>query len=45
MVKAYKYKISPNEEQMALLAQFFGSTRFIYNWGLDIKTKAYKEQR
>ena len=43
MIKTYKYKIKPNEEQRQLMAQFFGCVRFIYNWGLDIKTKSYKE--
>lgn len=42
MIKAYKYKIKPNDKQQALLSQFFGCTRFIYNWGLERKTSAYK---
>lgn len=43
MIKAYKFKIKPNDKQQALLSQFFGCTRFIYNWGLEQKTNAYKE--
>lgn len=43
MQKAYKYKLHPTEEQRELLSKFFGCTRFIYNWGLDKKTSAYKE--
>lgn len=43
MIKAYKYKLKPNDKQRVLLSQFFGCTRFIYNWGLDRKTAAYKE--
>lgn len=43
MLKAYKYKIKPNKQQEELLSKFFGCTRFIYNWGLDKKTSAYKE--
>lgn len=43
MIKAYKYKIKPTEEQKQQLAKFFGCTRYIYNWGLEIKTSAYKE--
>lgn len=43
MVKAYKYKIKPNTQQKELLSKFFGCTRFIYNWGLDMKTSAYKQ--
>lgn len=43
MIKAYKYKIKPDYKQQALLSQFFGCARFIYNWGLEKKTYAYKE--
>ena len=43
MIKAYKYKISPNDEQKALLNNFFGCVRFIYNWGLNRRTSAYKQ--
>jgi len=43
MLKAYKYKIKPNQQQEELLSKFFGCTRYIYNWGLNAKTSAYKE--
>ena len=43
MLKAYKYKIKPNAQQQELLSKFFGCVRFIYNWGLNAKTSAYKE--
>lgn len=43
MLKAYKYKIKPNQHQEELLRKFFGCVRFIYNWGLERKTSAYKE--
>jgi putative transposase len=43
MLKAYKYKIKPNSQQQELLQKFFGCVRFIYNWGLERKTSAYKE--
>lgn len=43
MLKAYKYKIIPNAQQEELLSKFFGCTRFIYNWGLGMKTSAYKQ--
>ena len=43
MLKAYKYKIKPNEQQKELLSKFFGCVRYIYNWGLNAKTSAYKE--
>ena len=45
MIKAYKYKIKPNDKQQGILSHFFGCTRFIYNWGLEKKTSAYKEDK
>jgi putative transposase len=43
MLKAYKYRIYPNDEQKAILAKQFGHCRWVYNWGLATKQKAYKE--
>ncbi len=43
MLKAYKYRLYPNKVQRELLEKHFGCCRFIYNWGLDAKKKAYKE--
>ena len=45
MQKAYKYKIKPNKQQAELLSKFFGCVRYIYNWGLEAKTSAYKENK
>ena len=43
MLKAYKYKLKPSQQKQELLSKFFGCTRFIYNWGLGIRTSAYKQ--
>lgn len=43
MIKSYKYRLYPNEAQEELLSKHFGCVRFIYNWGLDYKTRFYKE--
>lgn len=43
MIKSYKYKLKPSDVQKNKLNSFFGCVRFIYNWGLDKKTKEYKE--
>lgn len=45
MERAYKYKIKPTVRQQRMLSQFFGCARFIYNWGLDRKINAYKENK
>lgn len=41
MLKAYKYRIFPTEEQQGLLANIFGQVRFIFNLGLETKITAY----
>ena len=43
MIKAYKYRLYPTKDQEELLLKHFGCVRYIYNWGLDYKTKHYKE--
>jgi putative transposase len=42
MLKSYKYKINPNEEQIVLLNKHFGSIRFAYNFFLNERNKEYK---
>ena len=41
MLKAYKYRIFPTEEQQSLLSNIFGQVRFVYNLGLETKITAY----
>ena len=46
MVKrAYKFRFQPNQEQRIQLAQIFGCTRFVYNWGLRLRTDAYYQEQ
>ena len=42
MLRAYKYRIYPTDEQKVLLAKTFGCCRFVYNWALNLKVEAYK---
>lgn len=44
ILKAYKYRLYPNKTEEISLRKHIGCARFIYNWGLDKKSKAYKEQ-
>ena len=37
MLKAYKYRLYPTDEQKVLFAKTFGCCRFVYNWGLSLK--------
>lgn len=45
MLRAYKYRIYPTEEQEVLFAKTFGCVRVVYNWGLDIKSNLYKDKK
>ena len=45
MNKAYKFRLYPNATQRELLEQHFGAVRFIYNYFLEQKIKAYKETK
>ena len=43
--KAYKFKLYSNEEQMKIINQTFGSTKFVYNFFLSRKDEYYKETK
>lgn len=43
MLRAYRYKLNPNKEQIEMFEKHFGATRFVYNWGIEQKTKSYQE--
>ena len=43
MLKAFKYRLNPTQEQIIMLSKHFGCARFVYNWGLNEKSKAFKE--
>ncbi len=45
MLKAYKFRLYPNEEQKIYLAKTFGCTRFVYNKMLSDRIKAYEENK
>ena len=43
--RAYKYRLYPNKQQEVLLAKHFGCCRFLYNYALDKKVKAYQKDK
>ncbi|MDY9925412.1 helix-turn-helix domain-containing protein [Methanosarcina sp.] len=45
MKRGIRYRIYPNKEQKALMEKHFGSTRFVYNKLLEIKSLMYKKFR
>jgi putative transposase len=44
VLKAFKYRIYPTEQQQAMLEEHFGACRFVFNWGLEKKTEAYQQE-
>jgi putative transposase len=42
VIKAFKYQLQPTKEQEVLLNKHFGCSRFVWNWALGEKMKAYQ---
>jgi putative transposase len=42
MLKAYRYRIYPSQEQKILLAKFFGCCRWFFNYALNLTNETYK---
>ena len=45
MLKSFKYKLKPNEEQIVLLNKHFGSIRFVYNHFLNERKLEYETNK
>lgn len=45
MLKAYKYRIYPNDEQKIQLVKTFGCCRFVYNQTLAYRKEAYGKEK
>lgn len=41
MLKTYKYRIFPNQDQCQKMAIIFGQVRFVFNLALETKISAY----
>ena len=42
--KSYKFRFYPTRQQQKQLAIEFGQARFVWNWALDMRSKAYKRR-
>lgn len=42
--RAYKFRCYPTDAQAAVLGRTFGCARFVYNWGLKLRTDAYYDR-
>ena len=45
MLKAYKYRIYPNDEQKTQIAKTFGGCRFVYNQTLAYRKETYEQDK
>jgi len=45
ILKSYKYRLYPNNEQKILINKHLGCSRFIYNWGLETRIKEYQKTK
>ena len=45
MLKAYKYRIYPNNKQKTQIAKTFGCCRFVYNQALAYRKEAYEQEK
>ena len=45
MLKAFKYRLFPNEEQRVLIEKHLGCTRFIYNHALATRIETYEKEK
>jgi len=45
VLKAFKYRLTPTEEQATLINKHIGSARFVYNLALEVKQSAYAGNR
>jgi putative transposase len=45
MLKSFKYRLYPTDNQKVLLTKHFGHCRWVYNWALTTKQNTYKESK
>jgi len=45
ILKGFKFRLYPTDEQQVLMEKHFGCSRFVYNLGLELKNKTYKETK
>lgn len=45
MLKAYKYRIYPNKQQIEQIQKTFGCCRFVYNYMLNYKQELYRAKK
>ncbi len=44
-VRSFRVRAYPNPAQIRILNQWFGAARWLWNWALDARTKAYQRRK
>ncbi len=44
MLRGYRYRLYPTQDQKVLIAKHLGCCRFAYNWALARKNRAYRDE-
>lgn len=45
MLKAFEYRLYPDEDQKVLIHKHIGAVRWLYNWGLGKKIETWKQEQ
>jgi putative transposase len=45
MIRGFEYRFYPTPEQKIFLAKTFGCTRYVFNWALNLRSKAWQERQ
>lgn len=45
MIKSYKYRLNPNEDQRIFFEKSFGCARYVYNWALNFHKETYQKEK
>lgn len=45
VIRAYKFRLYPNQPQSQMLERHLGCARIVFNWGLEQKSRAYSERQ
>ncbi len=45
MLRTYRYRLYPNQRQQEMIRKNINACRFVYNWALELRTRAYQEKK
>lgn len=45
VMRSYRIRAYPNSAQIRMLNKWFGATRWVWNWALELRSKAYRRRK